>query len=106
MTVLTNKELADIYAEKKGMGKGEAAKFLADVFETLGNISVEYASGFKLGDIGTLEVNLVEAKDHNRTNPQTKEKFVQHVPEHFAPKFKFGKGVNSVKTRLVDVETK
>lgn len=106
MSVLTKKELADIYAEKKGMGKGEASKFLDDVFETLSDIAVEYAAGFKLGDIGTLEVNLVEAKDHNRRNPQTGEAFVQHVPEHFAPKFKLAGGSASVKTRLKDVDTK
>lgn len=106
MAVLTNKELADIYAEKKGMGKGEALKFLADVFETLDEIVIEYASGYKLGNTGTLEVNLVEAKNHNRRNPQTKEEFVQHVPEHFAPKFKLNKGENGVKKRLLAVVTK
>lgn len=100
MTVMKKKEFSDIFAVKYDMGKGEAEKFLDDLFETFEEIVLENKKGFKLGNLGELAVDVVEAKNHNRVNPQTKEKFVQHVPEHYGVKYKFAGGQSGLKTKL------
>ena len=100
MTVMKKKEFSDIFAEKYDMGKGEAEKFLDDLFETFEEIILENKKGFKLGNIGEVVVDVVEAKDHKRRNPQTGEEFTQHVPEHYGTKFKLAGGQSGLKTKL------
>ncbi|MGG0667682.1 HU family DNA-binding protein [Lederbergia citrisecunda] len=104
MTVMKKKEFSDIFAVKYDMGKGETEKFLDDLFETFEEIILENKKGFKLGNLGELDVNLVEAKDHKRRNPQSGEEFMQHVPEHYGIKFKFAGGKSGVKTKLKDTK--
>lgn len=100
MTVLTNKELVDIYAEKTGMGKGETDKHLKDTFATLAEIVSEYGAGFKFGDFGTFDVVVASERDHR--NPKTGETITK--PAHNALKFKQNKGEKSIKKKLEALE--
>lgn len=102
MTVFANKELAGIYAEKTGMGKGEAEKHLKDTFDTLADIVKEYGVGIKLGDFGTLDVAVkAERAARKGRNPQTGEEIdIAAAPAHNALKFKASEGAKSVKKAL------
>lgn len=83
MSVLTKKELIDIYAEKKGLKKNETGALLDEVFETLQEIVVEYGAGFRMGDLGTFKVVLKPERTFR--NPQNGETGVK--PAHYAVKF-------------------
>lgn len=100
MTVLKADELRGLYAEEYGVSKKDAKEQLDGIFEFFEGILVNHKKGFAFGEIGTFDVNLVEAKDHKRRNPQSGEEFMQHVPEHYAAKFKLAGGQTSVKTQL------
>lgn len=102
MTVLTKGQLIEIYAEQKEVTKTKAKEELEATFKFFEDVLVDYEAGFQFGQIGKFEVVSVEEKDHKRRNPQTGEEFMQHVPAHLKPKFKFGKGTESVRTKLKD----
>jgi DNA-binding protein HU-beta len=106
MTVFANKDLYEVYAEKKEMGKGEAEKHLKDTFATLSEIVKEYGMGFKLGDFGTFDVGVKpERAARKGRNPQTGEEIdIASVPAHNALKFKASEGEKSVKKALKALE--
>lgn len=100
MTVLKMDELRGLYAAEYGVTKKEATEQLDGIFEFFEDVLVNQKKGFVFGDVGKFEVNLIDAKNHKRRNPQTGEEFMQHVPEHYAAKFKLSSGKTSVKAKL------
>ena len=87
MAIFNKGELVDIIATKKGIKKKDATAYIEDVFATFEEVITEYATGFKLGDLGTLDVVVVPEREHR--NPQSGETIVK--PEHYALKFKVNK---------------
>lgn len=97
MAVFTKKELADIYAEKNEIGKGEALELLDTVFNSLTEIVTEYGSGFKLGELGTFKTDVKPERVYK--NPQTGEE-LPPTPAHYAVKFTPSKKAKDALKRL------
>ena len=97
MTVLSKGEFVTALATKRGTTKKDAASLLDDVFAIVEDTLYGQQKGVKLGDVGTLKVDVVPEREHGI--PKSDEKIVK--PEHYAVKFK----VNSAfKRDLADVE--
>jgi len=96
-TVLTKKDFVRLVAERLNTTQIKATEVLDVVFGAVEVAVFEQKAGVKLGDIGTLKVDVVPEREHNV--PNSDEKIVK--PEHYAVKFK----VNSAfKRDLADVE--
>lgn len=96
-TVLTKKDFVKLVAEGLDTTQVKASEVLDIIFGVVETVVFEQKAGVKLGDIGTLKVDVVPEREHS--NPKTGEKVIK--PEHYAVKFK----VNSVfKRDLAEVQ--
>lgn len=93
--VLSKKELINGFAELTGKKKNESEQVLDTVFSYLEDILYAQNKGFKLGDIGTVKLQIVPEREHPVPNfdkeaakdPNYKPKTVVK-PEHYGLKFK------------------
>lgn len=87
MTTIKKTDLVALLAEAQETTKKDAETTLNTVFEVLADVIISQQQGVKLGEIGTLKVDVVPERDHR--NPQTGEAVTK--PEHYALKFKASK---------------
>lgn len=86
-TVLTKSELKKLLAEEFETSQTEAIEIFDKVINVLADVLVGQQKGVKLGEIGTLKVDVVPEREHGI--PNTTEKVLK--PEHYALKFKVSK---------------
>lgn len=86
--VLSKKELINGYHERTGKKKYESEATLESVFAYLEDIVYAQNKGFKLGDIGTVKVQVVPEREHGV--PKSDKKVTK--PKHLKPKFQVNKG--------------
>ena len=84
MTTITKDELKVLLAEEFETSKTEANKIYDKVINVLADVIIVQQKGVKLGEIGTLKVEVVPARVHR--NVQTGEPVPK--PEHYGLKFK------------------
>ena len=87
MTTIKKAELVSLLAEALETKKKEAEETLSTVFEVFADVIISQQKGIKLGEIGTVKVDVVPEREHR--NPQTGESVTK--PEHYALKFKASK---------------
>ena len=87
MTTIKKAELVTLLAEAQETSKKDAEATLNTVFELFADVIISQQKGIKLGEIGTLKVDVVPERTHR--NVQTGEPILK--PEHYGIKFKASK---------------
>lgn len=82
------KECGDLYAERYGCTKVEGERVMRSAIDTLKEALLTNGG---VSFLGLFSLEVVERKEKNGINPQTKERHV--IPAHKAVKFTLGKNL-------------